>query len=73
MDGPISGTVSEFDHDKGYGRIAGEAEANGGSSFFFHCTQISDGTRTITPGAAVVFEIRPWHRGEFEAAAITKL
>jgi cold shock CspA family protein len=64
----MRGTVAEFDFDKGYGVLAGDSR-----SYFFHCTQITDGTRTIPVGAAVMFEIRPWHRGEFEAVEITEV
>jgi cold shock CspA family protein len=62
----MRGTVAEFDDHKGFGVIAGDD----GRSYFFHCTQIADGTRTIDAGTAVWFE--PWPRlGRIEAAAVS--
>jgi cold shock CspA family protein len=63
-----TGTVLEFDDPKGYGTI----RAADGSEYFFHCTRIADGTRTIEPGAAVTFTVVPGHHGRYEAADITK-
>ena len=63
------GTVAEFDDPKGYGTI----RADDGTGYFFHCTRIADGTRTIDAGASVTFTVVPGHRGRYEAAAITKL
>jgi cold shock CspA family protein len=69
----MRGTVSEFDDPKGYGTITADAVTGAGASFFFHCTQILDGSRTISPGESVLFDVRPWHRGQREATAIVKL
>jgi cold shock CspA family protein len=63
------GTVAEFVDPKGYGTI----RADGGAEYFFHCTRIADGTRTIDTGALVTFTVVPGHRGRYEAADITKL
>jgi cold shock CspA family protein len=63
-----SGHVAEFDEHKGYGTIT----ADDGTAYFFHCTRIADGTRTIDPGATVTFAVVPGHRGRWEAAAIAK-
>jgi len=60
------GTVADFDDDRGLGTIESE-----GRTYPFHCTQIADGTRTIPVGTTVSFEVRPGHRGEWEAAGIT--
>ena len=62
------GTVAEWDESVGIGTIA----ADDGSSYFFHCTQIADGTRTIEAGAAVRFEIMAGHLGRWEAARVEK-
>lgn len=44
--------------------------AEDGRELFFHCTQIADGSRTIAVGAPVTFEVRPWHRGQYQAVAV---
>jgi cold shock CspA family protein len=62
----VLGHVSEFDEQRGWGTI--EAE---GRSLPFHCTQITDGTRTIAVGTAVTFEVRPGGMGRWEAAQVT--
>jgi cold shock CspA family protein len=64
----MRGAVATFDEERGLGTIESE-----GQTFPFHCTQISDGTRTIAVGAAVTFEVRPGHLGRWEAAAVTKV
>ncbi len=61
----MRGTVTEFDEAKGFGTIV----ADDGTSYFFHCTQIADGTRAIAVGTAVRFD--RWARlGRYEAAAV---
>jgi CspA family cold shock protein len=62
----LSGTVIEFDIERGLGRI----DADEGRSFPFHCTQIADGTRTIAVGAAVDFDVLA-KLGRYEATAIS--
>ena len=62
----LSGTVVEFDAERGLGRIA----ADDGRSFPFHCTQIADGTRSIAVGAAVRFDVLA-KLGRYEATAIS--
>lgn len=63
----MTGVVAEFDEAAGFGTV----EADDGRRFFFHCTQIADGTRSIAVGAAVTFEVVPGHLGRWEAAAVT--
>jgi cold shock CspA family protein len=63
----LTGTVTEFDDAAGLGSIT----ADDGATFLFHCTAISDGTRTIEVGTPVAFETRPARHGTYEAAAIT--
>jgi CspA family cold shock protein len=65
--GLVSGTVTAFDDDKGWGTVT----ADDGTELFFHCTAIADGTRTIEVGAKVTYDVRPGHLGQWEAAAIT--
>jgi cold shock CspA family protein len=60
------GMVASFNDEKGYGEIV----ADDNRSYFFHCTQLADGTRTIPVGTPVTFQLKPWHRGEFEAIGI---
>jgi cold shock CspA family protein len=64
-----TGTVTEFDEASGLGTVT----ADDGTAYPFQCTQIADGTRTIPVGAAVAFEVRPWHRGRYEATAVRPL
>ncbi|HEY4378008.1 MAG TPA: cold shock domain-containing protein [Acidimicrobiales bacterium] len=47
-----SGVVVAFDDLAGHGLVRDDA----GEEWFFHCTRIADGTRTIAVGAAVTFE-----------------
>jgi cold shock protein len=63
----VTGTVAEFDADKGYGAI----RADDGTAFFFHCTGIADGSRTIDDGARVTFEVVAGRQGRWEAADVS--
>ena len=63
----MTGTVADFDEAKGYGTV----RADDGREYFFHCTQIADGSRAIAVGTAVTFEVMPGHLGRWEATAIT--
>lgn len=65
----IHGTVRTFDDPAGIGTVADEH----GTAYFFHCTQIADGSRTIAEGTPVTFTIVAGHQGRYEAAAITAL
>ena len=66
--GSVSGVVREFAEGRGIGSIESD-----GHSYFFHCTQITDGTRTVRIGAAVEFAIVPGRSGDWEAARIEKV
>ena len=59
------GTVLDFDAAAGYGTVGADTE-----QWFFHCTAIADGTRSIQPGTSVDFGLRPGHLGRWEAADI---
>ena len=61
-----TGVVAEFDEAAGFGTI----RTDDGREFFFHCTQIADGTRTIEAGAAVTFEVVAGRSGRWEAAGV---
>jgi cold shock CspA family protein len=62
----VHGSVAAFDDHKGYGTVHGDD----GVDYFFHCTQIADGTRTIAVGAAVSFAVVPGRLGRWEAAGL---
>lgn len=62
----MKGRVASFDDAAGFG----EVESDQGTRYFFHCTQIADGSRTIEPGTPVDFELRPGHLGRWEATAV---
>ncbi|MEZ5244700.1 MAG: hypothetical protein R2707_06375 [Acidimicrobiales bacterium] len=59
------GRVTEFDDAAGYGTVA---DVDG--QWFFHCTEIADGTRTVEPGAEGDFVLAPGHLGRMEARDI---
>jgi cold shock CspA family protein len=63
----LIGVVSEFDEAAGLGTVTGDD----GAVYGFHCTQITDGTRTIEVGTRVCFEVVPWHQGRYEAVALS--
>lgn len=60
------GRVIEFDDHVGLGVV----EADDGTRYPFHCTQIADGSRTIPVGAAVHFEVAAGPLGRWEAARV---
>jgi cold shock CspA family protein len=59
----MTGRVVSFDESAGFGTV----EASDGQEFFFHCTQLTNGTRTIGVGANVRFELAAGHLGRWEA------
>ena len=63
----MRGVVSEFDEAAGLGTVT----ADDGAVYGFHCTQIADGTRTIAVATRVCFDVVPWHRGRYEAVALS--
>jgi CspA family cold shock protein len=65
----MQGKVSAFDEHRGLGEIV----ADDGGAYSFHCTEITDGTRTIAVGTAVEFEVVAGHLGRWEAAEVAKV
>ena len=71
MTGGVVGTVLDFDEVAGYGHVAAEDESSAtGGPWFFHCTAIADGTRTIEVGARVRFDVVAGHLGRWEATGL---
>ena len=62
----MDGTVSAFDEQRGLGEIT----ADDGAVYPFHCTVITDGTRTSAAGTRVEFAVVAGHLGRWEAAAV---
>ena len=63
----LTGTVRTFDAGRGYGAV----ESDDGRSWFFHCTQIADGSRTIDVGSRVQFGVVAGRAGRWEAVGLT--
>ncbi|MEQ8839714.1 MAG: hypothetical protein RIB98_01925 [Acidimicrobiales bacterium] len=63
--GRRQGRVSAYDDAAGCGTLADDD-----GEWFFHCTAIADGTRTIAPGAEVDFLLVPGHLGRWEGRDI---
>lgn len=62
------GSVRSFDSHAGVGEI----EDHEGRALPFHCTALTDGSRTINLGVEVEFEVVPGHLGRWEAAAVSR-
>jgi cold shock CspA family protein len=63
---PGTGVVSDFDEPRGLGTI----RSSTGEELPFHCTAIADGTRTISVGERVRFQVVPGRIGRWEATRI---
>lgn len=63
------GRVTAMDDERGVGTVT----ADDGTAFFFHCTAVADGSRTVPAGAAVSFVTAPGHLGRLEARQLTRL
>lgn len=63
----MDGRVATFDGAAGIGTVRGDD----GREWFFHCTQIADGSRAIDEDTAVTFKVRPGQLGRWEAYAIS--
>jgi len=66
--GPRAGVVTEFAADRGLGTVT----EDGGTSFSFHCTALTDGSRQVEVGRRVRFVVRPGHGGRLEARVVEK-
>lgn len=62
----MTGLVTAWDEHGGYGTITAED----GPEYFFHCTQLLDGTRTTTVGTPVTFDVVAGRLGRWEATEI---
>lgn len=66
---PLTGRVESFDDERGIGTVVD----GGGRVFPFHCTALTDGTRTVAVGTRVVFELAASHLGRVEARSISTI
>lgn len=62
----VRGTVTAFDDQRGIGAVTTED----GRVLPFHCTAVSDGSRTIAEGAPVEVDVGPGLPGHWEAVAV---
>ena len=60
------GRVVDYDDHRGWGHLL----TPDGRHLFFHCTAIADGTRTISVGERVRFQITPGPAGRWEATHV---
>jgi cold shock CspA family protein len=60
------GVVSSFDEPRGLGVIT----SSDGAELPFHCTALADGTRTISVGERVRFQVVAGPMGRWEAARV---
>lgn len=68
MIAPQVGKVVAYDTAAGYGTIRGED----GREWWFHCTALADGSRSIDVGESGVFSVSPGRAGRWEAVGIVK-
>jgi cold shock CspA family protein len=54
-----TGTVRSFDDHRGCGVVSGDT----GGDWYFHCTRIADGSRSIAVGTQVAFDVVPGPTG----------
>lgn len=59
----VTGVVEAFDDAAGYGEVTADD-----GQWFFHCTAIADGTRSIEVGTPVTFEVVGGRVGRWEAS-----
>lgn len=65
---PLLGHVASFDEPRGIGVVE-----SGHRRFDFHCTAITDGTRSIDEGAPVAFMVDAGHLGRLQASSVRPL
>ncbi len=61
-----AGVVASFDDHVGAGTLT---DGETGEAWWFHCTRLADGSRSIDPGTAVTFRAEPGPTG-LEAVAV---
>ena len=66
---PVVGTDVAFDRDVGLGTV----RTDDGTELGFHSTAISDGSRDIAVGTAVLYRTAAAHGGAVEARPVTPL
>ncbi len=66
---PLIGDVVEFDEPVGMGVV----EYGPGRKLDFHCTAITDGSRSIAIGTVVAFTVTTGHLGRLEAQSVRPL
>lgn len=64
-----TGVVTSFDDHVGAGNLADDAT---GRTWWFHCTRLADGSRTVALGVAVTFRVEPGPTG-LEAVAVAPI
>ena len=64
----VEGVVADFDDPAGFGHVG----ASDGSRYFFHCTAIRGGARTIAPAAVVTFGVVAGRSGRWEATDVAE-
>ncbi len=64
--GPRPGTVTAFDDGRGLGTVTDDD----GTSYAFHCTALTDGSRQVAVGTRVTFLVAAGHLGRMEARRI---
>jgi cold shock CspA family protein len=62
----LAGVVVAFDEHAGHGRVEGDD----GADWYFHCTAIADGSRTIEVGARVSYRLVAGLGGRWEAGEV---
>jgi cold shock CspA family protein len=65
----ITGRIASFDERRGDGTFL----ADDGHPFYFHCVDIRDGSRMITPGVRASGERRVGRLGRDEVANVAAL
>jgi len=66
---PHTGVVTEFDDPRGLGALRDDD----GRLFPFHCSALSDGSRTVAVGTRVAYTVVAGHGGRYEARAVNPL
>jgi cold shock CspA family protein len=62
----VHGVVTAFSDDEGSGLLI----ADDGTEYYFHCTQIAGGNRSIDVGVSAIFDLSPALLGRYEAVDV---